>query len=289
MKKLIIFPLVLITFCVLAQNPTSRIDKALSIYNDVWRQLDICYADTLNYEQLVESSINQMLRKIDPYTVYMPEDKTRDLKFMTTGKYGGIGALIMQREDTTVKGKKQTYVAISEPYEDKPAWRNDVRAGDKILMVDGVDVAGKTTAEVSKLLRGVPHSVVKLKLEREGEKKPIIKEFEREEIKINPVDYATVTDGIGYILFADFTEGSSDIFRDSIDNMVKRSGISKLIIDLRGNGGGIIDEAIKIVGMFVEKGTEVVSTKGKNPSSVRTYRTPTEPRYPDMKIGRAHV
>lgn len=275
-KNLLFILCILSATTVFAENETSRIDKALTIYTDVLRQLDINYADTLNYEQLIDVSIHQMLRKVDPYTVYMPEDKTRDLRFMTTGKYGGIGAMIMQRDKA---------VYISEPYEGKPAQKNDVRAGDKILSVDGKDVLGKSRAEVSNMLRGVPHSKVTLKLQREGEKKPIEKVIEREDIKINPVDYTGyLGDKIGYIAFSEFTENSADIFRDSVSSLVNKYGIESLIIDLRGNGGGIIDEAIKIVGLFVEKGTEVVSTKGKSRNANRTYRTSLEPMFPDMKL-----
>ncbi len=273
-----------------AKRPTSRVDESLSIYNDVLRQLDINYADTLNYEKLTETSINQMLRQLDPYTVYIPEDKTNDLRFMTTGKYGGIGALIMQRNDTTKAGKKITNVYVSNPYEGKPAQRADVRAGDKILEVDGKSTIGKTTSEVSQMLRGTPGSSITIKLQRYGEEKPITRTFTREEIKMNPVDYATLISpqggtkgGCAYISFADFTEGSARIFTDSLDALVAR-GAESLIIDLRGNGGGIIDEAVKLLANFLPKGTEVVSTKGRRDGTDYTYRTPFTPKYPDMPI-----
>ncbi len=278
-----------------AKQPTSRVDESLSIYNDVLRQLDINYADTLNYEKLTETSINQMLRQLDPYTVYIPEDKTNDLRFMTTGKYGGIGAIIMQRTDTMqvspqggTEGGLGVY--ISNPYEGKPAQKADVRAGDKILEVDGKSALGKTTAEVSQMLRGTPGSEITIRLQRYGEEKPITRTFTREEIKMNPVDYATListqegTKGsCAYISFADFTEGSARIFSDTLDALVAR-GAEALIIDLRGNGGGIIDEAVKILSNFLPKGTEVVSTKGRREGTDRTYRTPFAPKYPDMPI-----
>ncbi len=305
-----------------AKKPTSRVDQSLSIYNDVMRQLDINYADTLNYEKLTETSINQMLRQLDPYTTYLPEEKTNDLRFMTTGKYGGIGALIMQRNDTTKAGKKITNVYISNPYEGKPAQKADVRAGDKILEVDGKSATGKTTAEVSQMLRGTPGSEITITLQRYGEEKPITRTFAREEIKMNPVDYACLIDEglldtgqwtldsiesslnvtsptaqrssiqqrsglmsskIAYISFADFTEGSARIFSDTLDAMVAR-GAESLIIDLRGNGGGIIDEAVKLLANFVPKGTEVVSTKGRRDGTDYTYRTPFTPKYLDMPI-----
>lgn len=260
----------------LPAQKTHQIEKSLSIYNDVMRQLDINYADTLDVEDLVTTSIQQMLRKIDPYTVYIPEDKTNDLRFMTTGKYGGIGAVIMQRGDT---------VYINNPYEGMPAQLNDIRAGDKILEVNGKKAIGKTTAEVSDLLRGVPHSEITVKLQRDGEKKPLVRTFQRKEIKISPIAYSTaLNDSIGYIAFSEFTENSAKAFRHALDDLVQHSGTRALIIDLRGNGGGIIDEAIKIVNLFVDKGTEIVSTKGKTQGSHRTYKTTLQPAYKDMPL-----
>lgn len=253
-----------------------RINKNLTIYNDVMRQLDLNYVDTLNYDQLVKMSIDAMLSKLDPYTVYLPEDKTEDLQFMTTGAYGGIGAVISQRN-----GKSY----ITDPYEGMPAQRNDVRAGDIILEIDGKTTKGRTLNEVSNMLRGKPHDKIRLKLERYGEKKPIIKEFERETIQINPSSYAgIVSDGIGYVQLNEFTDKAATEFKAAVNRMVKSDSIRALIIDLRDNGGGIIDEAIKIVGYFVPKGTEVVSTKGKLASTERVYKTTTEPIYPDMKL-----
>ena len=253
-----------------------RINKNLTIYNDVMRQLDLNYVDTLNYDQLVKMSIDAMLSKLDPYTVYLPEDKTKDLQFMTTGAYGGIGAVISQRN-----GKSY----ITDPYEGMPAQRNDVRAGDIILEIDGKTTKGRTLNEVSNMLRGKPHDKIRLKLERYGEKKPIIKEFERETIQINPIGYASiVANGIGYIQLNDFTDKAATEFKAAVNKMVQSDSIHALIIDLRDNGGGIIDEAIKIVGYFVPKGTEVVSTKGKLASTERVYKTTTEPIYPDMKL-----
>ena len=276
---------------------TARVERNLTIYNDVLRQLDINYADTINYDDLVATSIHQMLRKIDPYTVYIPEDKTQDLRLMTTGKYGGIGAMIMQRQDSfpeallkyKPKNAAKRYVAVSEPYEGMPAQKNDVRAGDILIEVDGNNVVGKTTAEVSQLLRGVPHSVVNLRILRPDQDKPFNISFTREEIKLPPIVYYGTLNSdsdnkTGYILFSEFTEGSADLFRASVDDMLMSDNISSLIIDLRNNGGGIIDEAVKIMSLFVPKGTEIVSTKGKNKNSNRTYRTTTQPKYPDMNL-----
>lgn len=259
-----------------AKTPaTTRIDKNMTIFNDVMRQLDIHYTDTLNYDAMTEKALNEMLRQVDPYTVYVPKSKDDELKRMTTGKYAGIGALIMQKDG---------WVYISDPYEGLPAQRNDVRAGDKIISVDGKDCKGKTTAEVSSLLRGRANTEVTLVLERQGEKKKIKRVFAREEIKMPTVDYAAlIADGVAYVSFQEFTEHSSKEFKRAVDSLAQ-AGAQKLIIDLRGNGGGLISEAVNILSMFVPKGTEVVTTKGKNESNARSYKTTVAPAYPDLPL-----
>ncbi len=265
-----------------AQQNTARIDKSLAIFNDVMRQLDMNYSDTLNYEDITETAINQMLRKVDPYTVYYPKKKDDDLRMLTVGKYGGIGAIIQMRDIKNAKGKAGTQIIISNPYEGKPAQRNDVLAGDIILSVDGVSAKDKEVSEVSNLLRGVPGTVIKLELERDGQK--ITREFAREDIHMAPVDYYTAIGEAGYICFSEFTEGSAADFKQALDELVAHKHIKSLIIDLRGNGGGIIDEAIHIVSNFVPKNTMVVSTKGKIAVSNHTYSTTTDPSYPDLPV-----
>ncbi len=264
-----------------AQQKTTRIDKTLNIFNDVMRQLDMCYVDTLNYEDLTESAIQYMLHRIDPYTVYFPKQKDDDLKMMTTGKYGGIGAIIQLRD----QDKDNTYVIISNPYEGKPAQRHDVRAGDKILSINGWDARRHTVKEVSEHLRGVPGTTIKLRLEREGETRPIVREFLREEVHLAPVDYACVlSDSIGYIAFSEFTEGSAREFQQALYDLTEHQGAKALILDLRGNGGGIVDEAIQILSNFLDKDTEVVRTQGKTQNSNRVYRTNSYPYYRQLPL-----
>ncbi|MCQ2334388.1 MAG: S41 family peptidase [Paludibacteraceae bacterium] len=262
-----------------AQSASTRIDKNISIFNDVFRQLDVYYTDTLNYEALTETALTEMLRKVDPYTIYVPESKDDDIRRMTTGKYGGIGALIMQREGN---------VYISDPYEGMPAQLNGVLAGDKIISVDGHDCKGKTNAEVSNWLRGKAETEVQIVLERPGEKKPIRKSFIRKEIKLPTISYhAMLTPQVGYIAFTEFTENSSKEFRRALEELFpsdQSHADATLIIDLRGNGGGLISEALGLVSLFVPKGTEVVTTRGKVPSSVRSYKTTTDPLYPDLQL-----
>ena len=286
-------------FSVFAQDrqATTRADECIAIFNDVLRQVDVNYVDTLNYEDLTETAINAMLRHIDPYTVYYPKKNDRDLRMLTTGKYGGIGSIIQQRPLKTENGKRKTKVSKDSlatyavnPYEGKPAQRAGVQAGDRILSVNGVSTKGQTVSEVSNNLRGVPGTTVVLELEREGVDKPFTVSIVREDIHLDAVSYYTVFDAdtlsepVGYIAFSEFTEGSAQAFSNALDDLYYIRGARKLIIDLRGNGGGIVDEALQIVNLFVEEGQTVVETKGKTANSHRTYKTRNTPRYKDLPL-----
>ena len=252
------------------------INKNLSVFNAVLRELNANYVDTLNYTKLFETGVGSMLSSLDPYTVYMPEEMNDDIKMMTTGEYAGIGSMIMQQGQ---------YVIISEPYEGMPAQKNDLRAGDKILEVDGVNAVGKSSAQVSAMLKGKNGTDITLKIERLNEKKPLVKKFLRENIQINPVTYSTVlNDGVGYVMLSDFTDKAAQEFKLLVTEMVKKNQIKSLIIDLRGNPGGLVDEAVKIMGYFVPKGTSIVSTKGRTSDAERDYKTAIDPIFPDMKV-----
>lgn len=268
---------------------SARIEHSLAIYNDVLRLLDLSYVDTLNYEDLTETAINALLRKVDPYTVYYPKKKENDLKMMTTGKYGGIGAIIQQQAADGSKLKKSAkkdsvITVIANPYEGKPAQRNGVWAGDQILEVDGWKTAGHSVSEVSDHLRGDPGTMVRLKLLRPGTDKPLTKKFLRESVHLEPVSYYAVFDSVGYIDLSEFTEGAAQSFQNAVYKMVNEQGAKSLIIDLRGNGGGLVDEAVQILSNFVEKGTMVVSMKGKAAYSSREYTTSSYPLFPDMPL-----
>ena len=274
MKKLLLLPALLLALSLMAESKTTRIDKNLTIYTDVMRQLDINYVDTLNYDELIKTSINAMLRQVDPYTIYIPESEDDDLRMMTTGKYGGIGAIIMQRDSD---------VYVSDPYEHMPAAESGLMAGDRFVKVDDLECHGKTTKEVSDRLRGKPGTTLTITVERDSTL--ITKEIKRREIHLPAVSYATtLNDTVGYILFSEFTTNSAQDFLLALDKMVQNDGIKRLVIDLRGNGGGVIDEAIQIVSFFVPKGTEVVSTKGKVERTCRSYTTQTTPIFPDMPL-----
>ena len=274
MKKLLLLPALLLALSIMAESKTTRIDKNLTIYTDVMRQLDINYVDTLNYDELIKTSINAMLRQVDPYTIYIPESEDDDLRMMTTGKYGGIGAIIMQRDSN---------VYVSDPYEHMPAAESGLMAGDRFVKVDDLECHGRTTKEVSDRLRGKPGTTLTITVERDSAL--ITKEIKRREIHLPAVSYATtLNDTVGYILFSEFTTNSAQDFLLALDKMVQNDGIKRLVIDLRGNGGGVIDEAIQIVSFFVPKGTEVVSTKGKVERTCRSYTTQTTPIFPDMPL-----
>lgn len=274
MKRIVLISLLFITIGLFAESQTTRIDKNLTIYTDVMRQLDMSYVDTLNYDQLIKTSINAMLRQVDPYTVYMPKSEDDNLRMMTTGKYGGIGAIIMQRDSN---------VYVSDPYEAMPAAESGLMAGDRLVLVDGMECHGKTTKEVSDRLRGKPGTTLTIVVDREGEL--ITKELKRRDIHLPAVSYATVLqDSVAYIAFSEFTSNSAQEFLIALDQMVQTHPIKRLIIDLRNNGGGLIDEAIQLVGFFVPKGTEVVSTKGKVEKVCRSYATQTSPIFPNMPI-----
>ena len=258
----------------LAESQTTRIDKNLTIYTDVMRQLDMNYVDTLNYDDLIESSINYMLHKIDPYTTYIPRREDDELRRMTQGKYGGVGSIIMYRDSN---------VYVSELYEGMPAQQSGLLPGDRFVKIDDMDCNGKNTKEVSEKLRGKAGTSIEIILERDSQL--IAKQVTRRDIHLPAVGYATVLqDSIGYIFFNEFTTNSAQELLTALDGMVQNHGIQQLIIDLRGNGGGLIDEAIQIVGYFVPKGTEVVSTKGKVERTNHSYTTQTSPIFPNMPL-----
>ena len=277
------------------RQSTSRADECMTIFNDVVRQVDVNYVDTLNYETLTETAINAMLKKIDPYTVYYPKKNDDELRMMTTGKYGGIGSIIQQRP---LKGKGEKLETkkdslgtfIINPYEGKPAQKAGVVAGDRILAVDGKSTKGLTVSEVSNNLRGVPGTTVVLTLQREGIDKPFKKEIVREDIHLEPVTYSalftadSLSAPVGYIALGEFTEGSAQALSNTLDDLYYNQGARSLVIDLRGNGGGLVSEALQIVDLFVKEGQLVVQTKGKTSRSNSSYFTTARPRYADLPL-----
>lgn len=252
------------------------INKNLSIFNNILKELNSNYVDTIDYQTTIANAIDQTLRSLDPYTVYIPESKNDELKLMTSGEYAGIGAIIMQKENNII---------ISEPYEGMPAQKNGLKAGDVILSVNKVSTKGKSTAQVSDMLKGKQGTEITIKVKRPYVKKPISYTFLRENIQIDPIVYATnVAEGVGYIMLSDFTDKAAINFKERVQRLLDQHRIHSLIIDVRNNGGGLIQEAVKILGYFLPKGTTIVTTKGRGNSTQYTYKTPIEPIFPSMKL-----
>lgn len=245
-----------------------EISKNLDIFATLFRELNIYYVDDSDPGKLMKTGIDAMLESLDPYTNYIPESNMEDYKLMTTGQYGGIGALIQKQGD---------YVVISEPYEGFGAFKAGLRAGDKILEVDGKSVKGKNTTEIREVLLGQPGSSLTLKIERPGTVELIIKKVVREEVKIKDVPYhAMLKDSVGYIKLTGFTESASKEVKAALVSL-KEQNAKSIILDLRGNGGGLLNEAVNIVNFFVPKGSEVVYTKGKIKEWDKTYKALNEP------------
>ena len=249
--------------------------RNMEITVNMMRELSLNYVDEVDPDKLVEGAAAGMVSDLDPYTEYIPEKGMQNFELLTTGKYGGIGALIRQKED---------YVRIAQPYQGSPADLAGLRIGDKILAIDGKDAKGFTTEEVSSRLKGEPGSKVRVEVEHlDGSKQTAV--IRRERIAIPGVPYAGwVADGIGYIRHNDFTEGCYEEMRAAVERLRKEGELKGLILDYRSNGGGIMQEAVKILGMFVPKGTEVVSTKGRSEDSKQVFRTNTEPVLPDLPL-----
>ncbi|MFN5794682.1 MAG: S41 family peptidase [Bacteroidota bacterium] len=247
-----------------------EISKNLDIFATLFREVNTYYVDETKPGDMMKKAIDSMLDDLDPYTNYIPESELEDYKYMTTGQYGGIGSLIRKKGD---------YIAISEPYEGFPAQKGGLIAGDIILEVDGKSIKGKNTDEVSKVLKGSPNTPVKLLIKREGESANITKIITREEIKVNNVPYSgMVDDGIGYVYLNQFTEDASKNVKDAIiDLKTNNPDLKGIILDLRGNPGGLLHEAVNLSNLFVEKGTEIVSTKGKVSEWQKSYKALNAP------------
>ena len=246
-----------------------EIAKNLDIYYTLFRELNLYYVDETDPGELIKTSIDEMLENLDPYTVYIPESKMEDYNFMTTGQYGGIGALIR---------KSGNYVVITDPYEGYPADKAGLKAGDMIIEIDGVALKEKDSSDVSELLKGQPNTEVKLKIRRPGEKKDIEKTIMREKIKIDNVPYyGMIDDKTGYIRLSNFTDKASKEVKDALVDLKNNNHAESIILDLRGNPGGLLIESVNISNLFIEKGQEIVSTKGKVKQWDKTYNAMFEP------------
>lgn len=253
-----------------------EVAKNLEIFNTMYRELDMLYVDTLDANKLITTGIDAMLNSLDPYTEYYAEEDMGDLKMMTTGKYGGIGAVIRMKKDSTV--------IIYEPYEGMPAAEAGLKVGDIIKKIDD-KVITKTmnTSDVSELLRGEPGTTFLLTVQRPGEKKNRQFKIIRQSIKVPAIPYTGMYGNVGYIDLNQFTEGCAKDVRRNIISL-KEKGANAIVLDLRGNGGGLLSEAVDIVNLFVPKGLKIVETKGKIQNANTTYTTKNEPLDLDIPL-----
>ena len=247
--------------------------RAMELTVNMMRELSLNYVDTLDYEKLLQGATNGMVRDLDPYTAYIPEQEMSEFELLTTGKYGGVGSLIRLKGD---------YVIFAQPYEGSPSDRAGIKIGDRILEINGESAKGFTTEQVSSRLKGDAGTPVKVKIERlDGSHHEV--EMTRERISIPAIPYVGwVAEGIGYIRHSDFTEGSFEEMRAAIEKLRSTGPLEGLVLDYRSNGGGLMQEAVKIVSLFTPKGTEVVRTKGRKEE--KSYKTQTDPLYPDLKL-----
>lgn len=246
-----------------------EISKNLDIFNALYRELNISYVDGTKPGQLMKTGIDAMLNSLDPYTNYYPESDIEEYRIMTTGEYGGIGATV-----TDIDGK----IIVTDPAEGFAAYKAGIRAGDQIVGVNGINVEGKKTDDISNLLKGQIGTPVKLKILKAGQTSPVDLSLVREEVKNRAVPYSgMLANGeTGYIKLVSFTENCSGEVKEALLTL-KGKGSKNIVLDLRGNLGGLLHEAVNIVNLFVEKGQEVVFTKGKNPDWDKTYLSVNNP------------
>ncbi len=283
LKKSVILVLsILLSITIQAQNVGQNTDngkntnpdnfdilKNLEIYFNLYKELNTNYVEKLKHTDLVRKSIDSMLASLDPYTIYIPESEQDDLALLTKGQYGGIGALIHRKNNETV---------ISDPYEGFPAHKAGLRAGDRLIAIDNHPLEGKDVDQVSTMLKGQAGTTLKLKVKKLVTGKIIDLELTRETIVIANVPYSgLLKNDIGYIKLASTVEGSYREFQKAFSDLREGKPLKGLIIDLRGNGGGLLDEAVNIVGMFVKKGELIVETRGKLPDKNHSYFTSSNP------------
>jgi len=246
-----------------------ELSKNLDIFSSVYREINVKYVEETNPGKLVKTGIDAMLSTLDPYTNYIAEADIEDYKFMTTHEYGGIGALI---------GTKDGEIMITEPYEDSPAANAGIVAGDVILKVGDINAKGKNSSELSELLKGESGTTVEVTVYRKSTDETITTTITREKIKLDDVPYyGMIDDEIGYISLRGFTQTASREVKKAFEELKKEKGMKKLVLDLRGNGGGLLNESVNIVNFFVPKGEKIVETKGKLKEHYSLHRALNSP------------
>jgi carboxyl-terminal processing protease len=260
-----------------AEERNFRVAKNLDIFNSIVKELDMFYVDTLDPDKTIRNGIDAMLYSLDPYTEYFPEDDQSELEQMLKGSYGGIGSVITWNE-------KLKRSMIAEPYEHMPAAEVGLKAGDVLMEIDGKDLMGKNNQEVSEMLRGQVGTSFKLTVQRPGTKKPLEFDIVRRSIQLPFIPYyGKLEHQIGYINLSTFSGNPSKEFKQAFLDL-KKQGITSLVIDLRNNGGGLLDESIEIANFFVPRGKTLVTTKGRIAQASNTYKTLREPLDLDIPL-----
>ena len=263
------FSFITLSFSAGAQSKSFKMGQWTEIHSAIIKELNRSYVDSLPVDRIMRASVDAMLEELDPYTIYIPEEENEDLQMMLSKTYEGIGAIIHKREEGNV--------IINEPYYGSPAYKNGLVCGDEILSIDGVPTVGLQVKESSDKMKGKPGTQVTFKVKKAHSQDTVDVTITRERIHFPDIEYAgMINDTTGYILQSGFTENVSSELRARFLEL-KRQGMKRLVLDLRGNGGGLMSEAIEIVSLFVPKGSLVVSAKGNTEESRREYRTSKEP------------
>lgn len=265
-----------ITIPIAAGDNYFELSKNLEILSDIYKELNIYYVDEINPNELMRTGIDAMLSSLDPYTNYYSESQMENFRFQTTGKYGGIGAIIRRKDD---------YIAVMEPYENAPATKAGLKAGDLIIEVEGQSTKDKTVEEISNILKGAPGTTVDLLIRRPGFEEDQYFTVEREDINLDNVPYyGYLQDDIGYIRLTQFTQDAGKNIKNAFRDLKDEKDMGGLVLDLRGNPGGLLHEAVNICNLFIEKGKLVVSTKGKVQEWNRDFKTLNKPEDLDIPI-----
>ncbi len=267
--------LIVIAICSIAFVPIGagdnyfELSKNMEIYSDIYKELNIYYVDEINPNRLMRTGIDAMLESLDPYTNYYSEAELENYRFQTTGKYGGIGAIIRQKGE---------YIAVIEPYQESPAVKAGLLAGDLIIEVNGKTTQNRTVDEVSTILKGSPGSTVDVLIRRQGFKSDQLFTITREDISVDNVPYhGMVAPGIGYINLSQFTQNAGKNVENALKELKEQSELKGLVLDLRGNPGGLLHEAVNLSNLFIDKNKLVVSTKGKVEDWNREFKTLNQP------------
>lgn len=271
-----IFIISFFSFKVLDDGDDFEIAKSFDIFHSVVREIQLFYVDDANISELINESTNEFLEKLDPYTVFYPESQIEDFSFMTTGSYGGVGAILLDKKESLL------FVNI---YKDSPADKAGLKIGDEIVAVNNIHINEKNITEVKKLLKGEPESSIEISIKRYGKEQTILKKIVREKIIIENVPHAEIIDNdLAYIKLNVFKHGAANDIKTKLLELKSKKEFKGIILDLRSNPGGLLNEAVDIVNLFVKKGSEIVSTKGKVESWNAEYIAKKEPVFPNVPL-----